>query len=196
MFAGIINQLGKVQKRTATTLVIAAKLPKPKLGASIAINGVCLTVTKTSGGAHSFDMGPETVSRTNLGALKTGQAVNVEPSLRLGDEIGGHFVSGHVDAAADVISLEPWGEEGFWRLRVVLPKLLRGLVAVKGSIAIDGISLTVTSAAKNHFEVMLVPHTLQNTNLGRRKAYDKVNLEADPLARYAMAATAALRKNS
>jgi riboflavin synthase alpha subunit len=192
MFTGIINQLGMVKKRTATTLTVAAKLPKPKLGASIAINGVCLTVTKTAGGIHSFDVGPDTWSRTNLGALKTGQAVNVEPSLRLGDEIGGHFVSGHVDAAADVVSLEPWGE-GFWRLRVELPAILRGLVAVKGSIAIDGISLTVTAADKDHFEVMLVPHTLQHTNLGRRKAYDKVNLEADPLARYAMAAAAALR---
>lgn len=188
MFTGIINHLGTVKKRTATTLVITAKLPKQKLGASIAINGVCLT----SVGGLSFDVGPDTWKRTNLGALKAGQQVNVEPSLKLGDEIGGHFVSGHVDAAADVISLEPWGE-GFWRLRVELPKILRGLVAVKGSIAVDGISLTVTAVGANHFEVMLVPHTLQNTNLGRRKAYDQVNLEADPLARYAMAAAQALR---
>ena len=196
MFTGIINHLGKVQKRTATTLVISATLPKPKLGASIAVNGVCLTVTKTSGAVHSFDVGPETWARTNLGALKAGQEVNVEPSLKIGDEIGGHFVSGHVDAAADVISLEPWGEDGFWRLRVALPQSLRGLVAVKGSIAIDGISLTVTAAGRNDFKVMVVPHTLRNTNLGRRKAYDKVNLEADPLARYALAAASALRKNS
>jgi riboflavin synthase len=195
MFTGIINHLGTVQKRTATTLVVAAKLPKPKLGASIAINGVCLTVVKTSGAVHAFDVGPETWARTSLGALKSGQPVNVEPSLKMGDEIGGHFVSGHVDAAAHVVSLEPWGE-GFWRLRVELPKSLRGLVAVKGSIAIDGISLTVTAADAGAFEVMLVPHTLANTNLGRRKANDMVNLEADPLARYAMAAAAALRKNS
>jgi len=192
MFTGIINHLGTVRKRTATTLEIAAKISKPKLGASIAINGVCLTVVKTKNGVHGFDVGPDTWKRTNLGALKAGQAVNIEPSLRHGDEIGGHFVSGHVDAAADVISLEPWGE-GFWRLRVELPKILRGLVAVKGSIAIDGISLTVTAVGAGHFEVMLVPHTLQNTNLGRRKSYDKVNLEADPLARYAMAAAQTLR---
>ena len=172
--------------------MINAKLPKPRLGASIAINGVCLTVVKTKNGSHSFDVGPDTWKRTNLGALKAGQSVNTEPSLRHGDEIGGHFVSGHVDAAADVISLEPWGE-GFWRLRVELPKILHGLVAVKGSIALDGISLTVTAVGKNFFEVMLVPHTLSNTNLGRCKAYDKVNLECDPLARYAMAAAQALR---
>lgn len=192
MFTGIINHLGKVEKRTANGLVIAAKIPKPKLGASIAVNGVCLTVVKTSNGRHSFDVGPDTWARTNLGSLRTGQAVNVEPALRHGDELGGHFVTGHVDASAEIISLEPWGE-GFWRLRVELPSLLRGLIAIKGSIAIDGISLTVTAVAADHFEVMLVPHTLQNTNLGRRTAGEKVNLEADPLARYAMAAAAALR---
>jgi riboflavin synthase len=192
MFTGIINHLGKIEKRTANGLVIAAKIPKPRLGASIAVNGVCLTVVKTKNGRHGFDVGPDTWKRTNLGGLKVGRSVNIEPALRHGDELGGHFVTGHVDAAADVISLEPWGE-GFWRLRVELPTVLRGLVAVKGSIAIDGISLTVTAVAADHFEVMLVPHTLQNTNLGRRTAYEKVNLEADPLARYAMAAAAALR---
>ena len=192
MFTGIINHLGTVKKRTATTLEIAAKIPKPRLGASIAVNGVCLTVVKTSNGKHSFDVGPDTWARTNLGSLRTGQAVNIEPALRHGDELGGHFATGHVDAAAEIISLEPWGE-GFWRLRVELPSLLRGLIAIKGSIAIDGISLTVTAVGKDFLEVMLVPHTLQNTNLGRRAARDKVNLEADPLARYAMAAAQALR---
>ncbi|MDD5303473.1 MAG: riboflavin synthase [Elusimicrobia bacterium] len=192
MFTGIINHLGKIEKRTATGLTVKAGIPKPRLGASIAVNGVCLTLVKTKNGSHSFDVGPDTWKRTNLGALQTGQSVNIEPALRHGDELGGHFVTGHVDAAADVISLEPWGE-GFWRLRVELPRIIRGLVAVKGSIAIDGISLTVTAVGKDHFEVMLVPHTLQNTNLGRRAARDKVNLEADPLARYAMAAVAALR---
>ncbi|MDP3543488.1 MAG: riboflavin synthase [Elusimicrobiota bacterium] len=194
MFTGIINHRGKIEKRTATGLTISAKIAKPRLGASIAVNGVCLTVVKTSNGKHTFDVGPDTWKRTNLGSLRTGQAVNIEPALRHGDELGGHFVTGHVDAAAEIISLEPWGE-GFWRLRAELPKVLRGLVAVKGSIAIDGISLTVTAVGKDFFEVMLVPHTLQNTNLGRRAARDKVNLEADPLARYAMAAAQALRSS-
>jgi len=187
MFTGIINHLGTVKKRTASTLTINGPL-KPKRGASIAVNGVCLTATN----GLTFDVGPDTWSRTNLGTLKTGDAVNVEPSLRLGDEIGGHFVSGHVDAAAEVISIAPW-TEGFWKLRVHLPSILRGLVAVKGSIAIDGISLTVTSVNKGSFEVMLVPHTLQNTSLRRRAAGDKVNLEADPLARYALAAARSLK---
>ncbi len=191
MFTGIINVLGKVERRTATTLTIKAPIKKSKLGASIAINGVCLTVVHTKTGSHRFDVGPDSWSRTNLGALKAGQTVNVEPSLRLGDEIGGHVVSGHVDATAAVLSLEPWGE-GFWRLRVELPKILRGLVAVKGSIAIDGISLTVTATGADHFEVMLVPHTLQNTNLDKRDANNRVNLEVDPLARYVRAAVSTL----
>jgi riboflavin synthase len=183
MFTGIINQLGTVKKRTATTLTIAVKLPKPKLGASIAVNGVCLTVTKTSDGVHSFDVGPDTWKRTNLGALAVGRSVNIEPSLRLGDEIGGHFVSGHVDAAADVISLEPWGE-GFWRLRVELPQILRGLVAVKGSIAIDGISLTVAAVDDSSLSVALIPETIERTSLGAAAPGSPVNLEVDVLAKY------------
>ncbi len=187
MFTGIINHLGTVEKKTATTLTVKAGIPHPTLGASIAVNGVCLTVIKTKNGVHSFDVGPDTWNRTNLGALKIGQTVNIEPSLRMGDEVGGHFVSGHVDSAAKILALEPWGKR-FWRLRVELPRILRGLVAVKGSIAIDGISLTVTAVGRDFFEVMLVPHTLQDTNLGRRKMSERVNLEADPLARYTMAA--------
>lgn len=190
MFTGAIEVVGQVEKRTATTLSIRAKIAKPKLGASIAVNGCCLTLVETKNGVHRFDVGPETWKRTNLGDLKVGQSVNVEPALRIGDSVSGHFVAGHVDAAAKIISLNPWGES-FWRLRVELPKSLSGLVAEKGSIAMDGISLTVTTVAKDFFEVMLIPHTLTNTTLGRRKVGSRVNLEADPLARYALAAAAA-----
>ncbi|OGR72999.1 MAG: riboflavin synthase subunit alpha [Elusimicrobia bacterium GWC2_65_9] len=187
MFTGIIEVMGAVEKRTATTLTIRAKVAKPKIGASVAVNGCCLTVVMTKNNIHSFDVGPDTWARTNLGDLKTGQAVNIEPSLRLGSEVGGHFVTGHVDAAAKVLVHEPWGD-GFWRFRAQLPQVLRGLVAVKGSIAIDGTSLTVTAVTPVWFEVMLVPHTLKNTTLGRRRPGDRVNLECDPLARYARAA--------
>ncbi|HAZ08169.1 MAG TPA: riboflavin synthase [Elusimicrobia bacterium] len=192
MFSGIIEVMGTVGKRTATTLAIRAKITQPKIGASIAVNGCCLTVVATKNGTHRFDVGPDTWARTNLGELKTGQAVNMEPSLRLGSEVGGHFVTGHVDAAAKVLVHETWAE-GFRRLRVERPKALRGLIARKGSIAIDGTSLTVTAARPAWFEVMLVPHTLKNTTLGCRRPGDRVNLEADPLARYARAAVAALR---
>lgn len=195
MFTGIIETLGTCLKRTETTLLIDAKIGKPKLGASVAINGCCLTVVETKNGKHRFDVGPDTWARTNLGALDKGDRVNVEPSLRVGTEIGGHFVTGHVDATANILKLEPWGE-GFWRFRAEVPKNLRGLVAVKGSIAVDGISLTVTAVEKNYFEVMLVPHTLKSTTLGRRKVGARVNLEADPLARYAMNAVQTLRRSA
>lgn len=195
MFTGIINHLGTVKRRTATGLEVSARIAKPKLGASVAVNGVCLTVTKTRNGVHCFDVGPETWARTNLGSLKTEDGVNIEPSMKVGDEIGGHFVSGHVDATAELLALEPWTEK-FYRLRAELPKALRGLVAEKGSIAVDGISLTVTKAAKDEFEIMLVPHTLARTTLHKRRPGDRLNLEADPLARYAAAAVAALRKTT
>ena len=192
MFTGIINVLGTVEKRKGARLSIRAKITEPALGASIAINGVCLTVIATKNDRHDFEVGPETWSRTNLGSLQLGTPVNVETSLRLGDEIGGHFVSGHVDATAEILKLEPW-TKGFWRLRAELPKALRGLVASKGSIAVDGISLTVTAVSRKRFEIMLVPHTLSQTTLGGRKAGERVNLEADPLARYAVQAVKTLR---
>lgn len=193
MFTGIINHLGTVKRRTATGLEVSAKIAEPRLGASVAVNGVCLTVTKTKNGIHSFDVGPETWARTNLGSLRAEDGVNIEPSLMVGDEIGGHFVSGHVDATAELLALEPWTEK-FYRLRAELPKALRGLVAEKGSIAVDGISLTVTAVRAGEFEIMLVPHTLARTTLHKRRPGDRLNLEADPLARYAAAAVATLRK--
>ena len=192
MFTGIIDVLGKVEKRTGARLSIRAKINQPKLGASVAINGACLTVVSTKNNIHQFEVGPETWSRTNLGSLKTGSPVNVETSLRLGDEVGGHFVSGHVDATAEILAFEPWDHE-FWRLRVRLPQALRGLAAEKGSIAGDGISLTVSKSTASWFEIMLVPHTLSRTTLGDRKAGERVNLEADPLARYAANAAKTLR---
>jgi riboflavin synthase len=194
MFSGIISVLGKVEKRQGTRLSIRANIKKPALGASIAINGVCLTVVRTAAAKHEFEVGPETWSRTSLGSLKNGSQVNVETSLRIGDEVGGHFVSGHVDASAKILAFAPWDKE-FWRLRLKLPRPLRGLVAEKGSVAVDGVSLTVTKTGPTWFEIMLVPHTLKNTTLGRRKPGDHVNLEADPLARYALAAAASLRNS-
>lgn len=192
MFTGIIDVLGKVEKRQGARLSIRAKIKKPKLGASIATNGVCLTVVATKNGVHDFEVGPETWSRTSLGALKAGASVNFETSMRLGDEVGGHFVSGHVDAPSKILALAPWDKE-FWRLRLELPKSLRAFVAEKGSVAVDGVSLTVTKVGPSWLEIMLVPHTLARTNLGGRKPGERVNLEADPLARYAVNAVRTLR---
>lgn len=189
MFAGIIDHLGTVVKRTDGGLEVRAKLGKPKLGASIAVNGVCLTVTKTKNDVHSFDVGPDTWARTNL---RTAKLVNVEPSLRLGDEISGHFVAGHVDACTEVLDIAPWSD-GFKKFRIATHPTLNGLIAVKGSVAVDGVSLTVTDSTSKSFEIMLVPHTLGKTTLGRLKKGDRVNLEADPLARYAREALRSLR---
>lgn len=186
MFTGIIENQGEVAQASGSLLAVAAKL-KPKLGASVAVNGCCLTVVEVKGTTLRFDVGPETLARTTLGALKPGDKVNVEPSLKLGDELGGHFVSGHVDATGKILVLKPWGKD-FYLLRVELPKELRGMVVEKGSVAVDGISLTVVKADRSSFDVMIVPHTLANTTLGAKKAGDRVNLEADPFARYAKAA--------
>ena len=187
MFTGIIENLGEIVRREGAALAVSCKVPKPKLGASVAVNGCCLTVVEVRGAVLRFDVGPETLARTNLGRLLPGHKVNVEPSLKLGDELGGHFVSGHVDAPGKVLALKPWGKD-FFLLRVELPKELKGLVVEKGSIAVDGISLTVAAVAKGSFDVMIVPHTLANTTLGTRAPGDLVNLEADPFARYARAA--------
>ncbi len=189
MFAGIIDHLGTVVKRTNGGLEVKAKLGRPKLGASIAVNGVCLTVTKTKNDVHSFDVGPDTWARTNLRTAKT---VNVEPSLRIGDEVSGHFVAGHVDACTDVLDIAPWSA-GFRRFRIATHPTLNGLITIKGSVAVDGVSLTVTNLTSRFFEIMLVPHTLEKTTLGRLKKGDRVNLEADPLARYAREALRSLR---
>lgn len=190
MFAGIIEHLGTVVKRTNGGIEVKCRLRRPKLGASIAVNGVCLTVTRTRNGIHSFDVGPDTWARTNLRAARL---VNVEPSLRLGDEISGHFVAGHVDACTAVLDISPW-TDGFKRFRIATHPALAGLIATKGSVAVDGVSLTVTASAPKHFEIMLVPHTLEKTTLGRLRKGDRVNLEADPLARYAREALRSLRR--
>lgn len=185
MFTGLVQALGRVERRTAAGLSIRARIRTPRAGASIAVNGCCLTVVRTRNGVHGFDVGPETWARTNLGDLRVGRPVNVEPALRIGDEVGGHFVAGHVDATAEILSLEPW--EGCRRLRVALPRALARFTVEKGSIAVDGVSLTVTAVSPSAFEVMLVAHTLARTTLGRCRAGERVNLEADPLARYAAA---------
>ncbi len=185
MFTGIINVLGKVEKREGAHLIIRAGIGKPALGASIAINGVCLTVVATKNARHEFEVGPETWARTSLGSLKTGSPVNVETSLKMGDEIGGHFVSGHVDATSKILEFAPWDKD-FWRLRLELPKTLRGLVAEKGSIAVDGVSLTVTENDDEMVSKSCWCRTrFRARRSGGRKPGDRVNLEADPLARYA-----------
>jgi len=187
MFTGIVTHLGRVRRVEGTAdrrLWIASDLDDERLalGASVAHSGVCLTVVEKAPGAHLVEASAETLARTTLGAWHEGTAVNLEASLRLGDELGGHFVFGHVDATAPILAIEPEGES--WRVDVALPPALAPMVAVKGSVAVDGISLTVNGVHDDRFALTIVPYTRAHTTLAERRVGDLVNLEADMLARY------------
>ncbi|MBI4346533.1 MAG: riboflavin synthase [Elusimicrobia bacterium] len=183
MFTGIVRQLGRVSANARGRLRVDGRLGRLPKGASVAVNGVCLTVVKQTAASVEFEMSDETLRRTNLGRLRPKDPVNLEPALKASDPIGGHWVLGHVDAPARVLEVAAQ-PGGFKRVRIGLPAALARLVAEKGSIAVDGTSLTVTAVGKSWFETVLVPHTLERTTLGERKPGDWVNLEADMLARY------------
>ncbi len=187
MFTGIITHRGRVASVEGAAdrrLWVENTLDDQAiaLGASIAHSGVCLTVVEKRPGAHLVEASAETLARTTLGDWTAGTAVNLEASLRLGDELGGHFVFGHVDAVAEIGAIEAVGDS--WRLEVGLPADLAPMVAVKGSIAVDGISLTVNEIADDRFALMIVPYTWSHTTLADRHPGDRVNLEVDMLARY------------
>ncbi|HLN47069.1 MAG TPA: riboflavin synthase [Magnetospirillaceae bacterium] len=156
-------------------------------GASINVNGVCLTVVEAHRGRLAFDVVPETLSRTNLGALETGDVVNLEPSLHLGDPMGGHLVYGHVDTTTTIERKVPEGP-GF-RLWCSVPASVRPMIVAKGYVALDGVSLTVAEVdpARTSFAVALIPETLARTTFGRADEGDTINLEVDPVARYVQA---------
>jgi riboflavin synthase len=188
MFTGIVTHLGEVEAVRAIAggceLVLASDLPLAEiaLGASLAHDGICLTVTAIEENRHSVQASPETLACTTLGGWRPGRRVNLERSLRLGDELGGNLVFGHVDAVGSITAVAPEGE--YHRLEVTIPPELSPLLAVKGSIALDGISLTVNQAGRDRFAVMIIPHTWNHTALAHRQPGDTVNLEADMLARY------------
>jgi riboflavin synthase len=182
MFTGIVREVGEVYSFDGSRLVLAA--PETAAGAavgdSVAVAGVCLTVVEAGDGRLAFDAVPETLSRTALGSLEPGVRVNVEPSLRVGDQLGGHVVQGHVDAVGQVRSVTPEGDGR--RVWIDSPETVRYCVE-KGSVAVDGVSLTVAALDDEGFEVALIPHTLEVTTLGQLEPGDEVNLEADALAR-------------
>ncbi len=187
MFTGIVTHLGRlvsVAEDDGRTLTVAVDFDTEEvpIGASIAHDGVCLTVITREPGRYRVFVSPETLARTTAGDWKEGDLLNLERSLRIGDELGGHLVFGHVDAVGRVEAVEPAGDSRI--LRVSMPPDLAPLVAVKGSIAVDGVSLTVNAVDREQFTVMVIPHTLDATTLGRRRPGDRVNLEADMLARY------------
>lgn len=188
MFTGIVTHVGRVvaakERDGGRLLRIAPGFGTGDLaiGASVAHDGICLTVTAKGDGWYEVFLAPETLRRTTAAGWAPGRRINLERSLRIGDELGGHLVFGHVDATGRILALDPVGEGR--RLVVGMPEDLAPLVAVKGSIAVDGISLTVTEARRDRFEVAVVPHTLEVTTLRDRRPGDPVNLEADMLARY------------
>lgn len=188
MFTGLIQSLGRVlqvvDEPPGKRLVLRAErdIGGVKLGDSVAINGCCLTVVKVTSDGWSFEAGPETLRRTNLGELAAGGIVNLERSLAVGDLVGGHFVTGHIDGVGTVSRRD---DEGAWTtMWFNYPRELGCQLASKGSIAVDGVSLTLVDVTSEEFSVALIPHTLEVTTLGRRQLGDHVNLETDLLAKY------------
>jgi riboflavin synthase len=189
MFTGIVEDLGVVRSLAGAgetrRLVVAAGLAREgsDIGASVAVNGACLTVVGRDADALAFDLGPETLARTALGRLRPGDRVNLERPLRLGAALGGHLVLGHVDFVATVVAVTR--VESTARVRIVLPdREAEPLLVPKGSVAVDGVSLTVASLADQAFEVMVIPHTLAVTTFGAVRAGQPVNVETDVIGKY------------
>lgn len=185
MFTGLIEEVGQVVSRQGPRLAVGARtvLEDAAVGVSIAVNGVCLTLVERRAGQLGFDLGPETLTRTTLGDLAPGDAVNLERPLRLGGPMGGHLVQGHVDGVGLVADMTREGETG--RLRIEWQDAaLRALLIPQGSVAVDGVSLTVASLGDRAFEIMMIPHTMAVTTLGALKAGRRVNLEMDMIGKY------------
>ncbi len=195
MFSGIIEHLGRVtdvsQRGGVTVLTLSVTPPFEDVaaGESIAVDGVCLTVTRAAGDEVSFDVVPETLSRTTLGRRRPGDPVNLERSLRLGELVGGHLILGHVDGVGRISRLRPVG--GQVELAVEVSSELTGQMLAKGSVAVDGISLTLVTVGAKDFTVALIPYTLEHTGQGRKRVGDAVNIETDYLGKWVMRALAA-----
>ena len=188
MFSGIVEALGSVAEVRAEPPGCRLIVRHEKIAAetavadSISINGCCLTVVAVEGDTMAFQAGPETLARTNLGELRAGSPVNLERALRLGGRLGGHFVSGHIDGTGNLVERRDHGDwSTFW---FSVPRALSRQMASKGSIAVDGVSLTIVDSQPDRFSVALIPYTLAVTTLGPLPVGGKVNLETDILAKY------------
>ena len=191
MFTGIVEETGNVIQASSSGLKIAAAkvLQGTKEGDSIDVNGVCLTVTSLDEKSFSVDVMPETLKRTNLGQLKTGDIVNLERAMALGGRLGGHMVQGHIDTIGRILSL--LRQEDSFVVGIEAPSQLMPYIVEKGFIAVDGISLTVSARRPSSFEVSIVAFTARNTNIARRRVGDTVNLEVDIIAKYVESLTGA-----
>jgi riboflavin synthase len=188
MFSGIVEALGTVvelrpEPPGCRLVVEEAKIAaETRVADSISVNGCCLTVIAREGDTFAFEAGPETLARTNLGELKPGSRVNLERALAVGQRLGGHFVSGHIDGVGELLSRDDCGQwSTFW---VSVPRQLAVQMASKGSIAVDGVSLTIVASEPDRFSIALIPFTLSVTTLGLLQPGGKVNLETDLLAKY------------
>jgi riboflavin synthase len=186
MFTGIIMHRGEIrhiQKSGDWQFVIAVESFTGDLamGASVACSGTCLTVTEKTKDSFTVQVSAETLARTTLGHWSEGTNINLERALKVGDELGGHFVSGHVDGLAEIVNKTASGDS--WRLTLRAPAVLSKFIAQKGSVTLDGVSLTVNEVQGNDFTVNIIPHTLTHTTLGQRKTGDTLNLEIDLIAR-------------
>jgi len=188
MFTGLVEGLGRMvrieNKGPEAHLWIRPEFPweEKKLGESISVNGVCLTATAWSAESFSVDVSEETLTQSNLGKLRIQQPVNLERALRLSDRLGGHFVTGHVDGIGQVLQKQNHGP--FFLLKISFPDFLRPYIVRKGSITVDGISLTVNQVWEKAFDLTIIPHTLAQTTLGLMKIGDDVNLETDIIGKY------------
>jgi riboflavin synthase len=197
MFTGLIETVGHVSGLASApsgfcVRIRASLAPELALGESVAVNGVCLTVTRVEGDELQADIGPETARVTTLGSLRPDQPVNLERSLRAGDRLGGHFVQGHVDAVGAVESLRQDGDASW--LTISFPATLAPFLIRKGSVAVDGISLTVADLRERQFDVMIIPFTWEHTNLSSLRVTDHVNLECDMLGKYVVRAAELFEK--
>jgi riboflavin synthase len=189
MFTGIIQELGSVisleQNSAGARLTVQCQevLTDAKIGASIAVNGACLTAVQIAAGAFSADLAPETLKRTNLGNLERGAAVNLERPLAASARLDGHFVLGHVDSTAELLSLKPLGDDNWW-LSISVPNELSRYIVSKGSLAVDGMSLTVAEIEGNVVSLTIIPHTYEHTTLAGYKPGARLNVEVDILAKH------------
>lgn len=188
MFTGLIEDTGKItafnSRGEAAQLVVSTKLPTAEIaiGDSVAVHGACLTVAAKAEQSLTFDVSPESLSCTTIGALKAGAAVNLERALRLGDRLGGHIVSGHIDCTGKLVSIEK--RSGNHQLQFTLPQKNVRYLVEKGSVTIDGISLTVNEVTQDGFSVNIIPHTFSATTLAKLKVGDQVNIETDIIGKY------------
>jgi len=188
LFTGLIQDIGHFERidrgngGARLTIATALDLKSGKIGDSIAVDGICLTVTRLSGRSFTVDVSPETLQRTTLKEAKEGQPVNLELPVKMSDPLGGHLVSGHVDGTGEIAAIEKEGNSLRYSFRV--PREVGRYLIEKGSIAVDGISLTVVDLEEERFSVSLIPLTAQKTTLGQKKPGDRVNLENDLIAKY------------